>query len=178
MNKTITKPLSGEYAPYYQPYVELVGEEEIFSFLDGQIEKLTASLKNVPEEMGNYRYEKGKWSIKELLSHLNDAERVMAYRALAFSRGEQASLPGFDEDTYVAAGKTGQRKLSDLLEEFVNQRKSNVLLFKSFDKEMLQASGVASSCSISVRAQMYVIGGHTEHHLNVLKKKYLTLMGK
>ena len=127
----------------------------------------------IPDEKWSYRYAEGKWSIKEMLQHIIDAERIFAYRALCIGRGEKASLPGFEEDEYAAASKADRRTKSDLLEEFETVRRSIEQLFASFDSVQLASAGISNNKSISVNALGFIIPGHVQHHIGVVKERYL-----
>jgi len=122
--------------------------------------------------MGNYSYEDGKWTVKEVIGHLIDTERVMAYRAMCIARGEKKPLPGFEQDDYVKFGNFNKRELSDLIYEFRLLRESNLLLAKGFDEECLQKRGVASNHEITVLALLYIIAGHENHHMRILQERY------
>ena len=120
-----------------------------------------------------YSYAEGKWTIKELVQHIIDAERVLSYRALRFSRNDTTNLSGFDEDWYVANSNGNERNFKDMLQEFIHVRNSTILLFKSFKPEMLLINGTASNSDMSVRALGFIIAGHQTHHLKIIKEKYL-----
>lgn len=122
--------------------------------------------------MGNYSYEEGKWTVKEVVGHLIDTERVMAYRAVCIARGEKQPLPGFDQDAYVKSGNFNKRELFDLIYEFRLLRESNMLLAKGFDEKALQRRGVASKNEVTVLALLYIIAGHEKHHMNILQERY------
>jgi hypothetical protein len=127
----------------------------------------------VPEEKLSYRYAEGKWTIKEIMAHLIDDERIYAYRALRFARNDQTELPGFDQDDYAIESAANERSLDDLLEEFAAVRRSTIALFNSFDERVWTRSGVASGNVMSVRAAAYHIAGHELRHLNIIKERYL-----
>jgi len=162
-----------EYAPFYMAYIKSLGNVDLFEILDASLEEIVTTLKDLPEEKLTYRYAEGKWTIKELVQHIIDAERVMSYRALRFSRNDATELQGFNEDWYVENSNGNDRNFDDLLEEFVNIRKASISLFKSFKPEMHLLTGKANGHPISVRALGFIIAGHQMHHLNVIKKLYL-----
>jgi hypothetical protein len=130
-------------------------------------------MRAVPEEKLSYRYAEGKWTIKEIMAHLIDDERIYAYRALRFARNDQTELPGFDQDDYAIESAANERSLDDLLEEFAAVRRSTIALFNSFDERVWTRSGVASGNVMSVRAAAYHIAGHELRHLNIIKERYL-----
>jgi uncharacterized damage-inducible protein DinB len=164
-----------EYAPYFEQYMQLVSKDE-----KSIIENLVASqkvfddvLRNLPVEKHNFSYAEGKWTIKELIQHIIDTERVFSYRALCFARNDNTSLPGFDQDVFVENDNANDRNYYDLLNEMEVLRKSSIKLFKSFCNEALLRVGVASNNKISVRALGYLFSGHQMHHLNIIKERYL-----
>jgi uncharacterized damage-inducible protein DinB len=164
-----------EYAPYFEQYMQLVSKDE-----KSIIENLVASqkvfddvLRNLPVEKHNFSYAEGKWTMKELIQHIIDTERVFSYRALCFARNDNTSLPGFDQDVFVENDNANDRNYYDLLNEMEVLRKSSIQLFKSFSDEALLRVGVASNNKISVRALGYLFSGHQMHHLNIIKERYL-----
>ncbi len=167
------KPNPGDYSDYYNGYVNLVEGDDIIKTLYEQNKKTQDILNSFSEHKGNYRYTDGKWTVKEVVGHLIDTERVFAYRALCIARGEKKSLPGFEQDDYVKEGNFNRRELFDLNYEFRLLRESNLLLFKSFTSEMLKRKGFANEASISVLAILFIIAGHELHHMNVLQEKYM-----
>lgn len=132
-----------------------------------------ALLSAIPEDMGEYRYEKGKWSIKELICHMMDAERIFAYRALRFARNDQTELPAFEENDYAPQANAHARSLKQLITEVENLRRTTLDLFKSFTPEMLQRKGPANKNIVSVINIGYIISGHETHHRNVMNERYL-----
>jgi hypothetical protein len=167
------RPNQNEYTPYYNKYIDLVPEGDIFKILKKQIGDLEKLCKNIPSKKYLYRYAPEKWSIKEVVGHIADTERVMAFRALRFARNDNNNLPGFDQDEFVRQSNHNNIKLNDLVKGFTAVRQSNILLFKTFTDEMLIRQGVANEKIVSVRALIYVMVGHVTHHINVLKEKYL-----
>jgi len=137
------------------------------------LEDVRTTLSSIPEAKQSYSYADGKWTVKELVQHMIDTERVFAYRALRFARKDHTNLPGFDQDEFNTTANANSRDFLEMLEEFTLIRKSSISLFKSFDQEMLKTMGTASDSPMSVRAAGYIISGHALHHLNVLKEKYL-----
>ncbi len=162
-----------EYAPFYKNYIKGLGDVDLFEVLRSSLDATLNTLKNLPEEKLVYRYAEGKWTIKELVQHIIDAERVLSYRALRFSRNDSTDLHGFDEDWYVNNSHGNNRNFKELLDEFSNIRKASISLFTSFTPEMLTMSGSANGSLMSVRALAFVIVGHQMHHLKIIKEKYL-----
>lgn len=167
------RPEPGDYAPYYENYIKLVEGDEILRILNEQSKKTQDVLNSFSEHKGNYRYADGKWTVKEMVGHLLDTERVFAYRALCIARGEKKSLPGFEQDDYVKDGNFNRRELFELNYEFRLLRESNLLLFRSFTPEMLRKRGFASETSVTVLAILFIIAGHEKHHMKVLREKYM-----
>ncbi len=169
----IARPQSDEYNAYYGGYIGRVPEgSDVFALMSAQPEEVRTLLQNVSEAQANVRPAPGEWSIKEVIGHVNDAERVFAYRATCIARGEQASLPGFDQDDYVRATDFNARSLSDLIEEFSLQRRANVICFKPLTPAEIDRRGTASGYPISVRALLYMMIGHAMHHIESLKTSY------
>ena len=169
----MNKPNSTEYAPYFEKYISLVPEGEIVETLGLQIESTLSLIRGLSAGQGDLRYAPGKWSVKEVIGHLIDTERIFAYRAMRFARNDATPLPGFDENGFVANAGFASRSLADLAEEFEHTRKSNVCLFKSLDSDSSLRLGVASDNRLSVRAVAYIIAGHELHHLGILRSRYL-----
>ena len=167
------RPVKNEYVPYYQVYIDLVKGDEIIPILEAQVEEFLSLMKTIPEERKTFSYAEGKWTIAELLGHIIDTERIMTFRAFWFARNDPNPLPGFEQDDFVKIAGFNDRSLVSLVEEWVQLRKSNNTLFKSFDKEVLHRRGVANHNEVSVLALLYIIAGHLIHHLEVLKNKYL-----
>jgi len=167
------RPNTTEYAAYYHTYVGKVPDGNIVNLLEKQMNSTLELLKGLSETQGNHRYEESKWSIKELVNHILDTERVFAYRALCISRGDQTPLPGFSQDDYVAAFDADARSMEALIEEFEAIRRATTTLFKSYNEEMLLRIGTASDYPVSVRALGFIILGHELHHINILTERYL-----
>jgi len=167
------RPIPGDYNPYYENYIKQVEGDDILKILNEQSKTTQEMLNSFPEHKGNYRYADGKWTVKEIVGHLLDTERVFAYRALCIARGEKKSLPGFEQDDYVKEGNFNHRELFDLNYEFRLLRESNLLMFKSFSKEMLIKRGFANESPVTVLAILFIIAGHEKHHMKVLKEKYI-----
>jgi len=171
---SISRPDSTEYAPFYAGYVASVPEStNVLTLLEQQLKDLDAVLAGVDEEKGLFRYEEGKWSIKELICHMSDAERVFGYRVLRFSRNDQTPLPGFEENAYIAAANADSRSLTNLVEEFKLLRNSNLMLFANLTREQEELQGIASGNAMSVRALIYITAGHVAHHFKIMRERYL-----
>jgi len=169
----LSRPADNEYNPYYGGYIRRVPDGDVFDFLTHQPDTLRKALASLSAEQGDFRHGPAEWSIKEVIGHINDTERIMAYRALRISRHDPAPLPGFEQDDYVLESNFSQRTLSDLLEEFELLRRANLLAFKLFTDEVGQRCGTASDSPVSVRALIYIMAGHVEHHLESLRVDYL-----
>jgi hypothetical protein len=169
----MNRPEKNEFADYYHTYITHVPDGDIASILERQIDKTVQDLEGLGEERAMQRYAPGKWTIKEVVGHLIDAERMFAYRALCFSRNEKKHLPSFEQNDYVENANFNDHSLQDLLEEFRLLRSSNVALFRSFSDEMMMRTGMASGFKFTVRAIAHVIAGHELHHRNVIKERYL-----
>lgn len=163
-----------EYVPYYTSFIELVDTSlSIEENLIKEQDNFEKELRNVEKEKQNYKYANDKWTIKELIQHLIDSERVFCYRALCFSRGDKTDLPGFDQDLFVVNSRAQDRDYDELLDEMQLLRKGTIQLFNSFTKEDLVKLGSGSGSIISVRALGMVMAGHQKHHLEVIKERYL-----
>ena len=163
-----------EYAAYYGTYIDTVTEEyNLIEELEISVHRLVKFVQNIPMDKFDYRYAEGKWTIKDILLHLIDAERIFAYRALRFARNDQTPLSSFDENTYVDEAHANSRSIQDLLAEFSAVRYTTLFLFKSFSEEQLARIGIASNNQISVRAISFIIIGHQKHHQKVFQERYL-----
>lgn len=168
-----TRPAADEYAPYYGTYISRVGDGDIVRTLKTQIGATVASLRAIPEARGGHRYAPGKWSIREVIGHLSDAERIFAYRALRFARHDATPLPGFDENGFVANARLDERSLASLVDEYEAVRNASVAMFDAFFPDEWRSAGEASGKRMSVRALAWVIAGHELHHLGILRERYL-----
>lgn len=169
----MSRPDLSRVPSFYHNYVNLASGDDLNLLLDQHREGCHAFFDAIPEERWDYRYAEGKWSIKELVQHLIDAERIFGYRALRFARKDATPLPGFDENIYAPASKADRRTKSNLLEEMIIVNASSAVLFGSFEEEMLESEGTANGHSISVRAIGFVIVGHALHHAKVIRERYL-----
>lgn len=169
-----SKLKSHNFAEYFKHYTSLVDTSIEIDEILNQVHKETTELFDlVTEDQGDYTYEPGKWSIKELLLHLIDTERIFCNRALRFARKDQTDLPGFDHDTFVTHSNANDRNLADILGEFNLVRAATIALFQSFSKDMLEQKGTANGNPLTVMAIGYIIAGHERHHVNILKERYL-----
>lgn len=169
----MNRPEKEEYNEYYETYISLVPETEIVPVLENQIAEIEDLVGEIPEEKGTFAYAEGKWTIKDILGHLSDGEKLFAYRALRISRADKTPIEGFEQDGYVENGNFNRRTLADLLEEFVSLRKANLYFFRNLDDAAWVRLGTASGYPFSVRALAYISAGHVRHHLNILKTRYL-----
>lgn len=165
-------PEPDEYGAFYQDYIDLIRSENVMQTLVEQGQKMYSLIQQLSSEEANYRYADDKWSVREVIGHLIDTERVMAYRAMCISRGEQTSLPGFDQDKYVKEGNFSERDLQNLSAEYDAQRNANISLFNSLSRQQMLRTGTANDNRVSVRALAYIIAGHERHHINILQEKY------
>jgi uncharacterized damage-inducible protein DinB len=167
-----TRPGPGEYAPYYETYISKVKDGDIVGILEAQRLQMAHLFAARSERDGNFRYAPDKWTVKEVLGHVNDTERIFAYRALRIARGDQTPLPAFEQNDYVRSGNFAERTLVDLAEEFELVRAASIALFKSLQKEAWQRRGVASKNEVSVRALAFIVAGHELHHREILEERY------
>ena len=158
---------------FYHGYISKAKENDLNSALKNTTNELLSLLRSIPPDKHDYRYAEGKWTIKEVVQHLMDAERVFTYRALRFARKDDTPLPGFDENLFAQTAKANKRNWNDMVEEFIALRRSSEAMFASFDNEQLEAEGNASEKSISVLAIGYIVAGHVNHHCQVIKERYL-----
>ncbi|HSK72040.1 MAG TPA: DinB family protein [Pyrinomonadaceae bacterium] len=169
----MNRPESNEYDRYYETYVSLVEETDIVTAMQNQLTELEKLFGEITEEKSLHAYAPGKWTIKELLGHLTDGERIFAYRALRISRADQTPIEGFEQDGYIENSNFNGAKLTDLTEELILTRKANLILFKNLPDEAWTRTGTASDVPVSVRALAYIMVGHIRHHLNILRERYL-----
>ena len=173
MNK-ISKPKEGEYAPYAIMYISLLPEDGlVVKHLKDNLKALRDFIFALPEGKLTYRYAKDKWTIKEVLVHVIDTERIFAYRALRFARNDKTELPGYEQNDYVPYSRAGERSLENIFEEYAAVREATLSLFESFNEEDLLRSGIANGNPASVRALAYQIAGHELHHMKIIKERYV-----
>ncbi len=168
----VTPPEISEYQPYYGRYISLVPGQDLVQTLERQIAHTLHTLRSVTEENSLYRYAPGKWSVKEVLGHLIDAERIFTCRALRFARKDPTPLPGFDQDPYVEAANFDSHPWNNLIAEFEHVRRSTILFFRALAPDDLLRTGTASGNAITVRALGYIIAGHELHHMAILRDRY------
>ncbi len=166
------RPRADEFAPYYQKYIDRVPSGDVVAVLARQIDETAVLLGKVKESNAGHRYAPDKWSIREVVGHVSDAERVFAYRALRFARGDEGALLSFDEKAFVAGGGFDRRTLADLVAEFRAVRQATLALFRSLDDEAFSRGGTASGQHVTVRALAHIIAGHEVHHVAILKERY------
>jgi hypothetical protein len=169
----VYKPESSEYDAYYHKYVSLVPEADIREPFAVQPAELRSALNDIGEDRGSFAYAEGKWTIKEVLSHLIDGERIFAYRMLRISRGDETPIEGFEQDGYIENSNANNRTFSELLDEFEFSRKANALMLNNLDATGLARMGTASGLPVSVRALANIAIGHVRHHLTILNERYL-----
>jgi len=167
-----TRPIAGEYNPYFDRYISLVPEGDVLVLLRDQFEATTALLRRIPASRAGYRYAPDKWTVREVLGHIADTERVFADRALRIGRGDQNPLPGFDENVYVANGAFESASLDDLIANYENVRRSTLSLLSLMDAKAAGRTGTANGGAISVRALAHMIAGHELHHVDLFKTRY------
>jgi uncharacterized damage-inducible protein DinB len=169
----VLRPQADEYAGFYAGYVERIPEGiDLWVLLGDQPGELAALLSHLDDEQASVHPAPGEWSIKEVVGHICDTERVFAYRAMRIARGDTAPLPGFDQEAYVRGTNFNARSLSDLIEEFTLQRRANLLCFRPLSEAEIDRRGTASNNSVSVRALLYILAGHVLHHIVSLKTDY------
>ncbi len=172
--RRIAKPEAGEYAPYAIQYIGLLPDDgEVLRHLAASLRALRALVGDLPEERLLHRYAPGKWSVKEVVQHIADDERVYAYRALRFARGDTTELPGFEQEPYAAASEADRRSIASLLAELAAVRRGTIELFAGLPRAALFRQGVANGNPMSVRAAAYHIAGHELHHARILRQRYL-----
>ena len=173
MSKAVpVRPQSSEYAESYADYISKVPGNDALDFLQQQLDSAVNWFGSITESVGNTRYEPGKWSVKEVLGHIIDSERVFAYRALVFARGDRTPLPGFDQEPWAQHANYANVPLHDIAAEFEVVRRATIAQFRHLDSEAWNRRGTANSNEITVRAAAFIIGGHTQHHIDILRTRY------
>jgi uncharacterized damage-inducible protein DinB len=170
---TATRPVEGQYLPYYDTYIRHIpdGADPLY-ILEKLPDAMRQALGPLTDEQARFAYAPGKWTIKEVLVHILDTERIFAYRALRFARNDQTDLPGFEQDDYVPNSEANDRPLSDILAEYATVRAATLSLFRSFSATQLERTGTANGGPASVRALLFIIPGHELHHLSILRERY------
>ncbi len=172
-NLKISSPRLDEFDSYYERYISLVADGDIITQLQNQISETLNLLSKISAEKADFRYASGKWSVKELVGHIIDTERIFAYRALRIARGDKTPIEGYEQDDYVKNAKFGKYALADLAEEFALVRQSNILMFRNLPETAWYKRGIANNREISVRALAYISAGHEIYHVKILKQRYL-----
>lgn len=168
----MNRPKADEYPLFYKGYIDTVNDD-VLAELEQQAESFSVFLKGIPELKASHAYAEGKWTIKELVGHVIDTERIMAYRLLRISRNDTTPLAGFEENYFVANARFADRTLSSFADEFASVRNSNLFLIKSLNDEELSRIGVANEKPISARALLFILAGHVNHHHRILQERYL-----
>ncbi len=169
----VSRPEPNEYSAYYQRYIDMVPAQPLLQHLSDQKEETAAFLRSIPADKADFRYAEGKWSVKEVIGHICDTERVMAYRLLRASRGDRTPLAGFDENQFVAHANFSSRSINDLVQEYQAVRQATLALAASLSDEAWLRLGNANGNEVSARALGYIIAGHELHHLGVIRERYL-----
>ena len=170
---TITKPHGGEYSPYYHTYINNVKSDDLIESLEKGSENFINFMNSISTEKFDYRYQEDKWTVKEIIMHHMEVERIFTCRALRFSRNDKTALPGFDENEYIPESHASERSVESLLKEYIALRQSTIEFFKNITVEMSLRLGIANGKEISVRALGFVITGHELHHIAIIKERYL-----
>ena len=170
--RTVGRPEADEIPAHFVGYIQRVSELDPVTVCAAQIEETASVLHGLSDDAAMYRYARGKWSVKEVVGHLADVERIMAYRALRIARGDETPLPGFDENAYVPIAKFDARSLADLVGELRTTRAATLALLRTFDTDAWRRRGTASGKPVSVRALAFIIPGHERHHLDILRTRY------
>lgn len=168
------RPGEGDHAPYYAGYIATVPDGDVLVTLERQLGESLAVWRGISPAKGDFRYEDGKWTVKELINHVIDAERVFAYRALRAARADETPVPGFDENDYARTSGAGAREIADLADEFEHVRRGNLRLFSSFDDSAAARRLTASGKPITARSLIWIMAGHERHHGRILRERYLS----
>ena len=171
--KMIPPPESSEFSPYHATYIALVPDNDILKSVAAQGDDAAVFYLTLTEDQGGLRYAPGKWTIKQVVGHIIDTERIMSYRALRIARADQTNLPGFEQDDYVASAQSDARTMADLAAEFQSVRHATSLLLKSFPDEAWRRRGFANNNEVTVTALAYILTGHEMHHRKILNERYL-----
>lgn len=169
----IQRPSTEEYNAYYEQYIGLVGEGSVTELLAKQLASTTELLSDIPEDQANYRYAEEKWTLKEVIGHISDNERVMSYRLLRAARGDQTPLAGYEQDDFMNGASFQEWTLSQIIEDYISVRRATLTLLRGLTEAASLRVGVANGSNISARALAYIIAGHELHHLKILQDKYL-----
>lgn len=167
------RPDKGDYPEYAQKYIDLIEGVDIIWILHQTSKEMSDVINSFPQSKGDYSYAEGKWTVKQVIGHLSDTDRIFAYRALAIARGETQHLPSFNQDSYVENGFFDSKILSEISYEYRLTRESNLLLYRSFDKSVYNNRGIAAGSEVTLLGIMFMVAGHQKQHINILKEKYL-----
>lgn len=170
---TVHRPAEGEFAPFYAGYISKVKGDDVLPELHRQLVETAAFIRNFPVDRQDFRYAEGKWTPREVFLHILDAERVFAYRALRFARGDANALSGFEQNDYVPESNADARSLESIAGEYEAVRKATIYLLESLTEAQTQRSGPANNREVSVRALAFIIAGHETHHVAILRERYL-----
>jgi hypothetical protein len=168
------RPEKSEYDPYYEKYIVLVPEDNIIAPLETQTGELRRLFADLPEEKGTFAYADGKWTVKEVLSHLIDGERMFAYRVFRIARGDKTPIEGFEQDGYIENSHANGRSFAELLQEFELLRQANTLFFRNLRDDDWLRIGTANNIAVSVRSLAWIMAGHIRHHIGILRSRYLS----
>ncbi|RUT47893.1 DinB family protein [Paenibacillus anaericanus] len=171
----LTRPQDGEFLSYYQVYIDKVPEGDLLDLLQQQAKQVILELADISDEQGKFRYDEGKWSLKEVLGHITDTERIMSYRLLRIARGDTTPLPSFEETLFVSNAHFDGHTVAELLQDFSAVRESTLTLIRQLEDADWLRLGTASEGPISTRAIAYIIYGHTLHHLKIIRERYLNV---
>ncbi|GFZ95408.1 hypothetical protein GCM10008018_47240 [Paenibacillus marchantiophytorum] len=169
----LQRPNHEEYSPYFEGYISQVPEGDYQAFLQSQLDEIIGIYAQMTDEQALLRYAPGKWSLKELLGHITDTERVMSYRMLRIARGDTTNLPGFDQDVFIANAAFDDIAVADLLRDFQAVRQATFTLLTTIQEAAWPRLGVSNSTAMSARALAYIVAGHAQHHLNVIQARYI-----
>jgi uncharacterized damage-inducible protein DinB len=170
---SIGRPEAGEHAPYYSRYVDLVPDGDVVDYLGRQEAEATAFFRSIPPELHDHRYAEGKWSVKEVVGHLADCERVFSYRALRFGRGDTTPIAGFDENLWAANARFSEMDFATVVEEWRSVRNATLALLRGYNADEMLRRGKANDQEVSVRALAWIVAGHVIHHSTLLRERYL-----
>lgn len=173
ITSNITRPEPGEYAPYHERYISLIPGNDIIATFESQRREMLILLCSRNEKDGDFRYAPDKWSLKEVLGHVCDSERIFTYRAMRIARGDRTPLAGFEQDDYVRNSPFAHRPLADLIEDYIAVRRATISLYRNLDESAWTRRGLANNAEVSVRAIAYLTAGHERHHKRILEQKYL-----
>jgi uncharacterized damage-inducible protein DinB len=174
MTKTLATPTPEEYATFYEGYVQLASKrQDVLAALPAQVDELKAAMGNLSDEKARYRFGPEEWSIKQMMGHMNDVERVFSYRMLRVSRNDATPLPGFEQNDFVNAANFDDWKIGDLVQEFEHMRRANIIAIHNMTDEILLRRGTASGMTVSARALIHMLVGHVEHHMISFRENYL-----